>query len=94
MLALGRALMSEPAILLMDEPSLGLAPLIVKEIFRIIKKINEDGMTILLVEQNSRAALNIAHRGYVLVNGEIALSDSAEKLVNDENVRKKYLGEE
>jgi branched-chain amino acid transport system ATP-binding protein len=94
MLAVGRALMSQPDFLLMDEPSLGLAPLIVKEIFSIIKKINEDGTTILLVEQNSKAALQIAHRGYVMVNGEIALAGTAAQLLSDENVRKSYLGEE
>jgi branched-chain amino acid transport system ATP-binding protein len=86
--------MSEPKFLLMDEPSLGLAPLIVKEIFSIIRKINEDGTTILLVEQNSRAALHIAHRGYVMVNGEITMSGTASQLLADENVRKSYLGEE
>jgi len=94
MLAVGRALMSNPDILLMDEPSLGLAPLIVKEIFAIIKQINQDGVTILLVEQNSKAALNVASRGYVMVNGEVAFTNTAENLMTDENVRKKYLGEE
>ena len=94
MLAVGRALMSSPEILLMDEPSLGLAPLIVKEIFSIIKQINKDGVTILLVEQNSKAALNVANRGYVMVNGEVALTDTAERLMTDESVKKKYLGEE
>ncbi len=94
MLAVGRALMSSPKLLLMDEPSLGLAPLIVKDIFAIIKKINQDGTTILLVEQNSKAALNVAHRGYVMVNGEIALAGTAQALINDESVRKHYLGEE
>jgi branched-chain amino acid transport system ATP-binding protein len=94
MLAVGRALMSQPDFLLMDEPSLGLAPLIVKEIFSIIKKINEDGTTILLVEQNSKAALQVAHRGYVMVNGEIALAGTASELLSNENVRKSYLGEE
>ena len=94
MLAVGRSLMSEPKFLLMDEPSLGLAPLIVKEIFSIITKINKNGTTILLVEQNSKAALQIAHRGYVMVNGEITLSGTASSLLSDENVRKSYLGEE
>ena len=93
MLAVGRSLMAEPKFLLMDEPSLGLAPLIVKDIFSIITKINKDGTTILLVEQNSKAALQIAHRGYVMVNGEIALSGTASQLLSDENVRKSYLGE-
>jgi branched-chain amino acid transport system ATP-binding protein len=86
--------MSSPKLLLMDEPSLGLAPLIVKDIFAIIKKINQDGTTILLVEQNSKAALNVAHRGYVMVNGEIALTGTAKALIDDESVRKHYLGEE
>ncbi len=93
MLAVGRALMSKPQILLMDEPSLGLAPLIVKEIFEIIKKINADGVTVLLVEQNSKAALNVAQRGYVMVTGEVALSADAKCLMQDESVRKHYLGE-
>jgi branched-chain amino acid transport system ATP-binding protein len=94
MLAVGRALMSQPDFLLMDEPSLGLAPLIVKEIFAIIKKINGDGTTILLVEQNSKAALQIAHRGYVMVNGEIVFGGTSSQLLADENVRKSYLGED
>ena len=94
MLAVGRALMSEPKFLLMDEPSLGLAPLIVKEIFAIITRINKNGTTILLVEQNSKAALQVAHRGYVMVTGEITLSGTASELLSDENVRKSYLGEE
>jgi branched-chain amino acid transport system ATP-binding protein len=94
MLAVGRALMSRPTLMLMDEPSLGLAPLIVKDIFATIKKINQDGTTILLVEQNSKAALTIAHRGYVMVNGEITLTGTAKNLINDESIRKHYLGEE
>jgi branched-chain amino acid transport system ATP-binding protein len=94
MLAVGRALMSDPEVLMMDEPSLGLAPIIVKEIFGIIKKINQQGKTILLVEQNSKAALNIAHRGYVIESGKICMSDSAENLLNNEEVKKSYLGEE
>ena len=93
MLAVGRALMSKPSLLMMDEPSLGLAPIIVKEIFETIQKINENGTTILLVEQNSKAALNIANRGYVVENGEIVLSDFAKKLLENEDVKKSYLGE-
>lgn len=93
MLAIARVLMSRPKILLMDEPSLGLAPIYVAEIFQIIKKINDDGISILLVEQNSRAALNIAHRGYVMESGEIVLSDDAKKLLVNDDVKKSYLGE-
>jgi branched-chain amino acid transport system ATP-binding protein len=79
--------------MLMDEPSLGLAPLIVKDIFDTIRKINIDGVTVLLVEQNSKAALNVAHRGYVMVTGEVVLSDDAKELIRNEDVRKHYLGE-
>jgi len=93
MLAVGRALMSKPKLLMMDEPSLGLAPIIVKEIFEIIKKINEDGTTILLVEQNSKAALNVADRGYVVESGQIVIADSAKNLLNNEDIKKSYLGE-
>ncbi len=92
MLAIARALMAKPKLILMDEPSLGLAPLIVKEVFEIIRKINKEGMPILLVEQNSKAALSIADRGYVLENGKIVLSERCEDLLNNENVRKSYLG--
>ncbi len=94
MLAMGRALMAKPKILLLDEPSMGLAPLLVELIFDIIKKLNDDGTTILLVEQNALMALSIAHRGYVLQTGEIILSDSAKNLKNDEMVQKSYLGVE
>ena len=94
MLAMGRALMAKPKILLLDEPSMGLAPLLVELIFDIIKKLNEEGTTILLVEQNALMALSIAHRGYVLQTGEIILSDTADKLKNDEMVQKSYLGVE
>jgi branched-chain amino acid transport system ATP-binding protein len=94
MLAFARSLMSKPNIMLMDEPSLGLAPLIVKEIFETIKRINADGVTVLIVEQNSKAALNIARRGYVMVNGQIALFGDAERLIKNEDVRKQYLGED
>ncbi len=93
MLALGRALMSKPKLLMMDEPSLGLAPIIVKNIFEMIRQINRDGTTILLVEQNSKAALNIADRGYVIENGRIILTDSSQNLLNNEDVKKSYLGE-
>jgi len=92
MLAIGRALMGAPQILLLDEPSLGLAPNIVQEIFRIIKQINEEGTSILLVEQNAHMALEIAHYAYVLENGRIALEGEPEKLKNNDEVRKLYLG--
>jgi branched-chain amino acid transport system ATP-binding protein len=94
MLAMARALMAKPKILLLDEPSMGLAPILVELIFDIIKKLNEEGTTILLVEQNALMALSIAHRGYVLQTGEIILSDSAKNLKNDEMVQKSYLGVE
>jgi len=94
MLAMGRALMSRPRLLLLDEPSLGLAPLLVREIFRTILEINRRGVTVLLVEQNAHMALSIAHRGYVLQTGRIVLSDSAKNLAENEMVRKAYLGEE
>lgn len=92
MLAIGRALMAKPRILLLDEPSMGLAPLMVKEIFRVIQRINEGGMTILLVEQNVRQALRIAHHGYVLENGRIVAADSGSRLLNDARVIEAYLG--
>ncbi|HHH40074.1 MAG TPA: ABC transporter ATP-binding protein [Sedimenticola sp.] len=92
MLAIGRALMGRPRLLLLDEPSMGLAPLLVEEIFRVIQQLNRQGVTILLVEQNARAALGIAHRGYVLETGRVVLSASAEELLADEAVRKAYLG--
>lgn len=94
MLAVARALMQKPKILMLDEPSLGLAPLIVKDIFDIIRRINAEGMPILLVEQNSNAALAIANRGYVLETGNIVLEDTAENLRNNEEVKKSYLGVE
>lgn len=94
MLAIGRALMAKPKILLLDEPSMGLSPILVELIFDIIKKLNEEGTTILLVEQNALMALSIAHRGYVLQTGEIILSDTAESLKNNEMVQKSYLGVE
>ncbi len=92
MLATARALMAKPRLLLMDEPSMGLAPLLVESVFDTIKTINENGTTILLVEQNATVALSVADRGYVLQTGEIVLKDSAEKLRQDEMVQKAYLG--
>ena len=93
MLCIGRALMGNPQLLLLDEPSLGLAPMLVKTIFETIRTINQQGVTILLVEQNARAALRLAHQGYVLETGRIVLSGSGDKLLQDERVRKAYLGE-
>ncbi|ABI69839.1 ABC transporter ATP-binding protein [Syntrophomonas wolfei] len=92
MLAIGRALMARPELMLMDEPSMGLAPLLVKEIFEIIKDINARGTTILLVEQNAHMALSIANRAYVIETGEIVLEGTAEQLINSEEVKKAYLG--
>lgn len=91
MLAIGRALMSRPQLLLLDEPSMGLAPIIVKDIFKIIKDINGDGTTILLVEQNAKMALQIADRGYVIQNGSIEMEGKSCELLNDEKVKKAYL---
>ncbi|MDD2374971.1 MAG: ABC transporter ATP-binding protein [Eubacteriales bacterium] len=92
MLAIGRALMSRPSLLMLDEPSMGLAPILVDQIFAIIKELNESGTTILLVEQNARMALSVADRGYVLETGRIVSSASASVLLNDDAVRKAYLG--
>jgi branched-chain amino acid transport system ATP-binding protein len=92
MLAIARALMSKPKLLLLDEPSLGLAPAIVREIFTIIQNLRETGVTILLVEQNANLALQTADRGYVLEAGNITLSGAAAELINDERVKKAYLG--
>lgn len=93
MLAMGRALMSRPRIILMDEPSMGLSPIFVAEIFDIIREISESGTTVLLVEQNAKKALSIANRAYVLETGNIVLSGDADVLMNDESVKKAYLGE-
>lgn len=93
MLAMGRALMSKPSIVLMDEPSMGLSPLYVNEIFDIIKEINKSGTTVLLVEQNAKKALSMANRAYVLETGNITLSGDAKELMNNEQVKKAYLGE-
>jgi len=92
MLAMGRALMAEPELLLLDEPSMGLAPIFVDEIFNIVQKINKDGTTILLVEQNAFKALSIANRGYILETGEITKSGNAQDLINDPAVKTAYLG--
>ncbi len=92
MLAIGRALLGRPRLLLLDEPSMGLAPLLVEEIFRTVQQLNEQGVTILLVEQNARAALGIADRGYVLETGSVVLSAKADELLEDEAVRRAYLG--
>ena len=93
MLAIGRALMSKPRLLLLDEPSLGLAPIIVARIFRIIQEINQQGMTIFLVEQNAKAALRLAHRAYVLETGKIVMQGQASLLEKDPGIKKAYLGE-
>lgn len=93
MLAIGRALMARPKLLLLDEPSLGLAPILVDTIFEIIRQINNQGTTILLVEQNAQLALQFSHRGYVIETGEIALADTSAALLNNDQVKKAYLGE-
>ena len=93
MLAMGRALMARPRLMLLDEPSLGLAPFLVKQIFHTIREINQEGTTILLVEQNAHMALAIAHRGYVLETGRVVLSGQAEDLAKNEDVKRAYLGE-
>lgn len=94
MLAIGRALMAHPKLLLLDEPSMGLSPILVDQIFSIIREINQQGTTVLLVEQNALMALSVANRGYVLQTGEIVLADSADKLIKNDMVRKAYLGED
>ena len=93
MLAVGRALMAKPKMILMDEPSMGLSPLLVKEIFDIIREVNAQGITILLVEQNARMALSISHRAYVLENGTIPIEGDAKELLRDPRVKKAYLGQ-
>lgn len=93
MLAMGRALMSNPKIILMDEPSMGLSPILVSEIFNIIQEVSNDGTTVLLVEQNAKKALSIADRAYVLETGKISLSGKASDLLHDEKIKKAYLGE-
>ncbi len=93
MLAMGRALMSKPKLLMLDEPSMGLAPILVEQIFDIVKELNHSGVTILLVEQNARMALSVAHRAYVLETGTISMSGDAHELAEDDRVRKAYLGE-
>lgn len=93
MLAMGRALMSRPKLLLLDEPSMGLAPMLVAQIFAIIQEINASGTTIMLVEQNANMALSIAHRAYVLETGEVVLQGPADELAANPEVRKAYLGE-
>ena len=93
MLAIGRALMAQPTLLLLDEPSMGLSPILTEQIFELITQINQQGMTILLVEQNALQALEIAHRGYVLQTGKIILSDTAAGLAANADVRRAYLGE-
>ena len=92
MLAVGRALMAKPKLIMMDEPSLGLAPLIVQDIFSIIERINKEGVTVLLIEQNANAALRIAHRGYVLETGHVTLSGAGKELLENEEVKQAYLG--
>ncbi len=92
MLAIGMSLMTKPKMLLLDEPSLGLAPLVTEELFRIIRKLNQAGITIMLVEQNAFAALNIATRGYVVENGRIVLDGTAQELLANKDVREFYLG--
>ena len=93
MLAMGRALMSKPGIILMDEPSMGLSPILVNEIFDIIRSVSESGTTVLLVEQNAKKALSIADRAYVLETGNITLEGNAKDLLEDDSIKKAYLGE-
>lgn len=93
MLAMGRALMSHPKIIVMDEPSMGLSPILVNEIFDIIKEVSASGTTVLLVEQNAKKALSIADRAYVLETGRIVLEGDAKELLNDDSIKKAYLGE-
>ena len=92
MLAIGRALMTQPSLLMLDEPSLGLAPLVVKDIFRVVEEISRDGTTVLIVEQNAMQALRLADRGYVLENGRVLMSGPSEEFFADELIRTAYLG--
>ncbi|PKN48952.1 MAG: branched-chain amino acid ABC transporter ATP-binding protein, partial [Deltaproteobacteria bacterium HGW-Deltaproteobacteria-16] len=92
MLAMGRALMAKPALIMLDEPSTGLAPLVVKNIFRIIERLREEGNTVLLIEQNAKAALKVADRGYVLETGKIILEGQADELLANRDVQRAYLG--
>ncbi len=92
MLAMGRALMTRPRLLILDEPSMGLSPLLVKEIFEIIKEVNKSGVTVLLVEQNAKMALSVSDRAYVLETGKISMEGKAEDLMKDESIKKAYLG--
>ena len=92
MLAISRALMARPKLLLLDEPSLGLAPLVIQQIFAILRRINAEGTTVFLVEQNAHQALKLAHRGYVLENGRVVLNDTAQRLLGNEEVQRAYLG--
>ena len=92
MLAMGRALMSRPKLLMLDEPSMGLSPLLVKEIFTTIQEVNQEGVTILLVEQNAKMALSIANRAYVLETGDVVMEGEGQAMLRDDNVRKAYLG--
>jgi len=92
MLAISRALMARPRLLLLDEPSLGLAPLVIRQIFEMLRRINREGTTVFLVEQNANQALKLAHRGYVLENGRVVLNDAAAKLLDNQAVKRAYLG--
>jgi branched-chain amino acid transport system ATP-binding protein len=94
MLAIGRALMARPKLLLLDEPSLGLAPMVVENIFEVISEINADGTTVMLVEQNAQMALTVAHRAYVVATGEVILSGGSAELMKNKQVRAAYLGED
>jgi branched-chain amino acid transport system ATP-binding protein len=93
MLAIGRALMSKPRLLLLDEPSMGLAPLMVQKVFETVLSVSREGVTILLIEQNAKLALEVSHRGYVMESGEVTLSGDAKSLLHDPAVRAAYLGE-
>ena len=92
MLAIGRALMARPRMMLLDEPSMGLAPMLVEDIFRVVKEINQQGTTILLVEQNAKMALEVSHHGYVVENGRMVMDDSAQVLLDNRDIQEFYLG--